>query len=195
MEEKFDRLSDEEVIALYKNGNNGAGEYLMSRYKTLVRKKARLYYLDGGDQEDLLQEGMLGLFKAMKEFDPAKQTSFFTFADLCVNHQMLTAVESANRKKHKPLNDSVPIEGLDESKVIKTGSGTENPETLFVDKETADQMLEEWKKLFSKMETEVFDLYLEGYDYLQIAEKLGKTGKSIDNCLQRIKSKIKKNEK
>ncbi len=192
MEENFERLSDEEIINLYKNGDSGAGEYLLSKYKTLVRKKARLYYLDGGDQEDLLQEGMLGLFKAMKEYDPSRQTSFFTFADLCVNHQMLTAVESANRKKHKPLNESVPIEGLDESKVIKSGNVNENPETLFVERETADQMLEEWKKLFSGMETEVFNLYLEGYDYLQIAEKLGKSGKSIDNCLQRIKNKIKK---
>jgi RNA polymerase sporulation-specific sigma factor len=192
MEENFERLSDEEIINLYKNGDSGAGEYLLSKYKTLVRKKARLYYLDGGDQEDLLQEGMLGLFKAMKEYDPSRQTSFFTFADLCVNHQMLTAVESANRKKHKPLNESVPIEGLDESKVIKSGNVNENPETLFVERETADQMLEEWKKLFSGMETEVFNLYLEGYDYLQIAEKLEKSGKSIDNCLQRIKNKIKK---
>ncbi len=190
MKENWKVLTDEELIAKYRSGDRKVGEYIIDKYKPLVRKKARLYYLEGGDQEDLLQEGMLGLFKAIREYDALRQASFLTFAKLCINRQMLSAIESANRKKHKLLNDSLSLEQLAEEGDLAATAG--EPESMILEQEEADRLLKEIYQKLSPMEQKVLGLYLKGMGYLQIAESMGKSGKSIDNALQRIRNKIKK---
>lgn len=184
-----EQLTDEELIGIYQRGDTQVGEFLINKYKGLVRKKARLYYLEGGDQEDLLQEGMMGLFKAIREYDAGKGASFYTFAGLCINRQMLSAIEAAGRKKHQVLNESLSLEQLAETGDTACIGIVEEPGSILEKQESANRMLAALKKKLSPMEKEVLGLYLDGLDYLQIADSLGKSGKSIDNALQRIRRK------
>lgn len=186
----YDKYTDEELIGFLRRGEAEVADYLLNKYKPLVRRKARALYLAGGDQEDLLQEGMLGLFKAVQEYQPDKEASFQTFAGLCVSRQMYSAVTSARRQKHLPLNSSISLNELEENQEEYNLRPVDSPEAIFLDQEAAE-MLEKriWSGL-SPFEKNVLDLYLKGLDYLQIAGNLEKPAKSIDNALQRIRAKV-----
>ncbi|HIV17425.1 MAG TPA: sigma-70 family RNA polymerase sigma factor [Candidatus Alectryocaccobium stercorigallinarum] len=186
------KYTDNELIEMFRAGDAAVGDHLVEKYKGLVKKKARLYYLEGGDHEDLLQEGMLGLFKAMSEYDPKKEASFLTFAGLCINRQMLSAIEAAGRKKHRALNESVPLEEVGDSASENGISAALDPEAIFMEQETEQELIKRIKENLSPMEYGVLELYLDGLDYRQIAAEMGKSEKSIDNALQRIRGKLKK---
>lgn len=192
--------TDENLIKLYLQGDENAIEIIMERYKNLVRKKAKAMYLAGGDSDDLIQEGMIGLFKAVRDYKDDRDASFATFASMCINRQMITAVTASNRKKNGPLNNYVSFD-------MPAGNGKESdvrlvdtllpeveqdPEQLWIDREHIEGLKKQMQKVLSKFEQQVLDLYIEGLDYIQIAEKLEKPPKSIDNALQRIRMKYAK---
>ena len=198
---KYDRMTDEQLLCDYKKGNQEIMDYLMVKYKSMVRKKARAMYLLGGENEDLIQEGMIGLIKAVRDFDLTQKTSFSSFAELCVSRQMYSAIEASNRKKHLPLNSYVSL--YEDSEQVGEGrrlplidtieSSKENdPEVLYFGKEYTEAFAEQLKELLSPLENHVLYLHLMGTDYRTIAELLGKSPKSVDNALQRIKTKAQK---
>ena len=198
---KYDRMTDEQLLCDYKNGNQEIMDYLMVKYKSMVRKKARAMYLLGGENEDLIQEGMIGLIKAVRDFDETQKTSFSSFAELCVSRQMYSAIEASNRKKHLPLNSYVSLyedseqvgEGRSLPLIDTIESSKENdPEVLYFGKEYTEVFAEQLKELLSPLENHVLYLHLMGTDYRTIAELLGKSPKSVDNALQRIKTKAQK---
>lgn len=198
---KYDRMTDEQLLCDYKNGNQEIMDYLMVKYKSMVRKKARAMYLLGGENEDLIQEGMIGLIKAVRDFDVTQKTSFSSFAELCVSRQMYSAIEASNRKKHLPLNSYVSLyedseqvgEGRSLPLIDTIESSKENdPEVLYFGKEYTEAFAEQLKELLSSLENHVLYLHLMGTDYRTIAELLGKSPKSVDNALQRIKTKAQK---
>ncbi|MGO5420716.1 sigma-70 family RNA polymerase sigma factor [Mediterraneibacter faecis] len=198
---KYDRMTDEQLLCDYKNGNQEIMDYLMVKYKSMVRKKARAMYLLGGENEDLIQEGMIGLIKAVRDFDVTQKTSFSSFAELCVSRQMYSAIEASNRKKHLPLNSYVSLyedseqvgEGRSLPLIDTIKSSKENdPEVLYFGKEYTEAFAEQLKELLSPLENHVLYLHLMGTDYRTIAELLGKSPKSVDNALQRIKTKAQK---
>ena len=198
---KYDRMTDEQLLCDYKNGNQEIMDYLMVKYKSMVRKKARAMYLLGGENEDLIQEGMIGLIKAVRDFDVTQKTSFSSFAELCVSRQMYSAIEASNRKKHLPLNSYVSLyedsaelgEGRTLPLIDTIESSKENdPEVLYFGKEYTEAFAEQLKELLSPLENHVLYLHLMGTDYRTIAELLGKSPKSVDNALQRIKTKAQK---
>lgn len=198
---KYDRMTDEQLLCDYKNGNQEIMDYLMVKYKSMVRKKARAMYLLGGENEDLIQEGMIGLIKAVRDFDETQKTSFSSFAELCVSRQMYSAIESSNRKKHLPLNSYISLyedseqegEGRNLPLIDTIESSKENdPEVLYFGKEYTEAFAEQLKELLSPLENHVLYLHLMGTDYRTIAELLGKSPKSVDNALQRIKTKAQK---
>lgn len=196
----MEQCSDEELILLYRDGNESAIDVIFERYKNLVRKKAKAMFLAGGDNDDLIQEGMIGLYKAVRDYSAGKAASFATFASMCINRQMITAVTASNRKKNTPLNTYVSFDapaGNDEDSDMKLvdilqPETEQNPEKLLIDKERAEDLQTRLFTLLSPFEMQVLNLYLEGMDYLQIAEELKKSAKSIDNALQRIRSKVSK---
>lgn len=198
---KYDRMTDEQLLCDYKNGNQEIMDYLMVKYKSMVRKKACAMYLLGGENEDLIQEGMIGLIKAVRDFDVTQKTSFSSFAELCVSRQMYSAIEASNRKKHLPLNSYVSLyedseqvgEGRSLPLIDTIESSKENdPEVLYFGKEYTEAFAEQLKELLSPLENHVLYLHLMGTDYRTIAELLGKSPKSVDNALQRIKTKAQK---
>ena len=198
---KYERMTDEQLLCDYKNGNQEIMDYLMVKYKSMVRKKARAMYLLGGENEDLIQEGMIGLIKAVRDFDVTQKTSFSSFAELCVSRQMYSAIEASNRKKHLPLNSYVSLyedseevgEGRSLPLIDTIESSKENdPEVLYFGKEYTEAFAEQLKELLSPLENHVLYLHLMGTDYRTIAELLGKSPKSVDNALQRIKTKAQK---
>ena len=198
---KYDRMTDEQLLCDYKNGNQEIMDYLMVKYKSMVRKKARAMYLLGGENEDLIQEGMIGLIKEVRDFDVTQKTSFSSFAELCVSRQMYSAIEASNRKKHLPLNSYVSLyedseqvgEGRSLPLIDTIESSKENdPEVLYFGKEYTEAFAEQLKELLSPLENHVLYLHLMGTDYRTIAELLGKSPKSVDNALQRIKTKAQK---
>ena len=198
---KYDRMTDEQLLCDYKNGNQEIMDYLMVKYKSMVRKKARAMYLLGGENQDMIQEGMIGLIKAVRDFDVTQKTSFSSFAELCVSRQMYSAIEASNRKKHLPLNSYVSLyedseevgEGRSLPLIDTIESSKENdPEVLYFGKEYTEAFAEQLKELLSPLENHVLYLHLMGTDYRTIAELLGKSPKSVDNALQRIKTKAQK---
>lgn len=189
MVKDYDTCTDEELIARLRAGEREITDYLIDKYKSLVRTRARALYLVGGDHEDLIQEGMLGLFKAVRDYKPVKEASFATFAGLCIDRQMYSAVASSQRQKHQPLNSFVSLsEPVSEQELRLVDE--ETPEEIMISRENVIGMHERIKERLSKFEYQVLELYLKGYDYTQIAEKLGKQPKAIDNALQRIRSKV-----
>lgn len=196
MNKSYDELSDNEIIKLIRDNNDDAMEYMLKKYSGVVKKEIRTVYLIGAEMDDLAQEGMIGLFKAIRDYDQEKGASFHTFATLCVRRQINTAISASNRKKHTPLNNSIPIYYENDDEEYNMLSDFEarnaefNPENLILIKEQHDMMLEEIKNALSKMEKMVFDMYLEGLSYADIAKSLGKTEKSVNNSLQRIRSKL-----
>lgn len=198
---KYDMLTDEQLIGKLREGEREIMDHLMVKYKSMVRKKARAMYLLGGENEDLIQEGMIGLIKAVRDYDPMQGTSFFSFAELCVSRQMYSAIEASKRKKHLPLNTYISI--YEESEVEKDGRAMPlidtiepeqetDPEALYFGKKYTEGFVEQLKENLSGFENHVLYLHLMGTDYRKIAELLDKSPKSIDNALQRIKNKAEK---
>ena len=195
-------LSDEELCAIVsdsKSGETGAGEELFLRYRDFIKSKVRPYFLVGGDSEDLIQEGMIGLYNAIRDYSPDRNASFRTFAELCITRQVLTAIKAATRTKHKPLNDYVSFsseagdsDGISLEDQIEDDSPTD-PEEIVIESESFRQLMGRISSFLSSYENKVLKLYLDGHSYSSIAETLGKPAKSIDNALQRIKSKLEKN--
>ncbi|MBA4687747.1 MAG: RNA polymerase sporulation sigma factor SigH [Candidatus Galacturonibacter soehngenii] len=196
--DKYTKMSDEELISLAQNGNNQVVDYLMEKYKNFVRKKAYELFMIGGDNDDLIQEGMIGLFKAVRDYNRQKETSFFTFADLCISRQMYTAIHASKRKKHIPLNTYISLyagiseEENDEQTLMNRvySIHDKNPEELFIDKENEGYIEEQMQENLSTFEMQVINLYLTGMSYVRIAEILERTPKSVDNAIQRIRSKL-----
>lgn len=190
----YKNYTDEELIEKLRLGDAEIAEYLMEKYKPLVRKKTNAMYLIGGETEDLIQEGMIGLFKAMRDFDPQKEVSFFAFAELCINRQLYSALEASNRKKHIPLNTYISFSNQEDSDGVSLEQvltdETASPEQLMIEHETKEEFFQRLQEKLSPMEKKVLYLYLEGHSYTQIAELMEKTPKSIDNSLQRIRAKI-----
>ena len=186
---KFDNISDEELIARLRDGETIIEDYLMEKYKGLVRQKARAMFLIGGDTDDLIQEGMIGLFKAVRDFQPGREATFATFARMCIDRQIYSAIQNSNRQKHLPLNSYVSLNQEDESSPIWELS-VENPEEIIIDQETTRDLQQKISYYLSPMENKVLDLYLKGEGYVEIGRILGKSPKSIDNALQRIRAKI-----
>ncbi len=185
--------TDEELIQELRQGKKEITDFLINKYKNLVRKKANALFLIGGDTDDLVQEGMIGLFKAIRDFDGEKETGFYHFAELCITRQMYTAIEASNRKKHAPLNGYISFDQKDEDGAFHSAllSLEElSPEELVISKEQIEEMYERAEQKLSNMEKKVFSYYLNGYNYHQIAEAMQKPEKSIDNALHRIKRKL-----
>ena len=185
----YDKDTDEELIRRLRAGESGISDYLVGKYKDLVRQKARAMFLIGGETDDLIQEGMIGLFKAVRDYQPHKDASFRTFAGLCIDRQLYSAIQNSNRQKHLPLNTYVSLS--EEEGEEKLGElWAENPESIIIDQESTKALRREIAQALSPMENKVLDYYLKGYGYVQIAELLNRPPKSIDNALQRIKGKI-----
>lgn len=197
----YELLSDEELILRLHDGDNRVTEYIIEKYKDLVRKKCRSMYILGADHEDLLQEGMIGLFKAIRDYDAGRDASFYTFAELCVTRQMYTAVQAAGRKKHSFLNSYISLygnqtggEGEDQPELMQelAAQDSKNPEELMIDQENLESLEAAIEQELSSFEKQVLELCVTGMSYTEIARVLGKTTKATDNALQRIKTKIKK---
>ena len=197
----YETSKDEELILRIRDGEEKITDYIMEKYKNLVRSKAGSMYILGADREDLIQEGMIGLFKAIRDYDIGRDASFATFADLCVARQMYTAVQDAGRKKHAPLNSYVSLyagNGSDKTEEEKklldslVSRDEQNPEELLIDRENVERIEKAIESELSSFERQVLDLYLTGMKYTEIARVLGKDDKSTDNALQRCRSKIRK---
>ena len=194
---ELEHLTDEEVVELAKYGNVGALEFLINKYKNFVRAKARTYFLIGADREDIIQEGMIGLYKAIRDYRYDRQASFRAFAEICVTRQIITAIKTATRQKHIPLNSYVslnkPVFDEESERTLGEVVITEkdgNPEDLFINQENLMDIESTMNKILSPLEQEVVGLYLEGKSYLEIAEQLDRHVKSVDNALQRVKRKL-----
>jgi len=201
MGKEYRLFSDEELIDRLRDGENGVTDFIMDKYKNFVRSKAQSMYILGADSEDLIQEGMIGLFKAIRDFDRGRDASFYTFADLCVSRQMYKAIKASKRKKHEPLNTYVSLydkgDGGDESaaqSLEETLYSTMDlsPEDIVIGRESADELETLIEEQLSPFEYQVFELCLTGMTYTQIARVLGKDEKATDNALQRVKAKVKK---
>ena len=198
----YDLLPEAEVVDRAREDDGDALEYLLNKYKGMVRLRARAYYLIGADREDLIQEGMIGLYRAICDFDQDKQVSFKSFADICVTRQLITAIKAATRQKHRPLNSYVSLnkaaydEDESERTLLDTVAGdetTQNPEDIMIDREDFSETEARIQKLLSDFEHQVLELYIAGKSYQEIAVLLERSPKSIDNALQRTKAKLEKN--
>lgn len=189
LKEKYQGLTDDELMERLRGGEVDVMEYMLDKYKPLVKRQARTMYLIGGENDDLIQEGMIGLFKAIRGYRQSGESSFYTFAELCITRQMYTAVQASNRMKHAPLNSYV---SLDEEPDILSEL---NPEDLLIDQENLENRYDQIDKRLSNMEKLVLELYLEGKTYGQIAAIIGKNEKAVDNSIQRLKKKLDKDEK
>lgn len=196
----YTQNTDEELILRLRDGEMQIMDYIMEKYKNLVRSKAGSMFILGADKEDLIQEGMIGLFKAIRDYDCGRDACFFTFAELCISRQMYSAVQAAGRMKHIPLNSYISLYGNSTGKEEeKDGSVLEiladyglNPENMIIDRENVEQLEKQIERELSTFEKQVLDLHLTGMRYTQIAKVLGKDEKSTDNAMQRLKGKIRK---
>jgi len=196
--EKFAKMSDEEVVALAVDDEHAA-EYVLQKYKNFVRSKARSYFLIGADKEDIMQEGMIGLYKAIRDFDVSHRASFRAFAELCITRQIITAIKTATRQKHQPLNSYVslnkPVSAEEPERTlvdIIAASRISNPEDIVIDKEDLSKIEQEISDVLSSLEKKVLHYYLQGKSYERIAKLVDRHPKSVDNALQRAKAKIDK---
>lgn len=185
-------LTDEELQALAVQRQSGAEEALAERYARLVRACARPFFLHGGDSEDLIQEGMLGLLSAIREFNAEKGASFKTYAEICIRNRIQSAIRSAARKKHAPLNDGVSLDDIlsDESQSLGSQYFQRSPEEQVLARETEKEFISAYSQRLSKLEAQVLDLYLDGLSYQEMASALGKDIKAVDNAVQRIRKKL-----
>jgi RNA polymerase sporulation-specific sigma factor len=192
--------TDDELVLRARAGDDTALEHLLLRYKNFARVKARSYFLIGADKEDIVQEGMIGLYKAIRDFRPDKQSSFRAFAELCIQRQIITAIKTATRQKHIPLNSYVSLtrpmqqdDGAEPDRVlvdVLSLGAQSDPVELVISREEIDNMQTSFREILSDLEAHVLHLYLEGKSYQDIAEALKRRVKSIDNALQRIKRKV-----
>jgi len=192
-------MPDEQVIEDAREGNHRALEYLINKYKSFVRAKARTYFLIGADREDIIQEGMIGLYKAIRDFREDKLSSFRAFAELCITRQIITAIKTATRQKHIPLNSYVslnrPIFDEESDRTLMDVISEESisdPEEMMINREEFSGIEDKMSEILSGLEWEVLSLYLQGRSYQEIAEELDRHVKSIDNALQRVKRKLEK---
>ena len=190
-------LTDEEIAVLAQEGDQEAYEFLIDKYKELAKQKSKLYHIAGGDRDDVIQEGIIGLFKAIRDYDSDKEASFRTFADLCVNRQIINAIQKANRKKHLILTESVSLNSQEEGNdgelqdIISSEADTD-PQEFMALKEIAVALVSEDSSLLSPMEKKIFVEMLKGKDYREIATTLNKSAKTVDNAIQRIKRKMRR---
>lgn len=196
---EFEDKQDEEIVMEAKAENNRAQEYLISKYENFVKAKAKSYFLIGADKEDIYQEGMIGLYKAIRDYKPERSTSFKAFAEICITRQIITAIKTATRQKHIPLNTYVslnkPIYEEESEKTlldVLTELKVSDPEELIISKEQMQYIEEKISKVLSGLELEVLNSYLDGKSYQEIACDLERHSKSIDNALQRVKRKLEK---
>ena len=197
MKRDFERMEDEEIALLAQQGDEEASAYLLNKYKNFVRSKAHSYFLVGADHEDIVQEGMIGLFKAIRDFRPDKLASFHAFAEICITRQIITAIKTATRQKHIPLNSYIylnkPIDEDESERTLMdviTGSRALDPEELLIGQESMSRIESRIDEVLSPLERRVLDAYLDGKSYQEIAEAEGRHVKSIDNALQRVKRKL-----
>ena len=190
-------MTDEQVVKVAQTGNGEALEYLLNKYKNFVRTKARSYFLIGADHEDIVQEGMIGLYKAIRDYKEEKLSSFRAFAELCVTRQIITAIKTATRQKHIPLNSYIslnkPIYEEDSDRTLLdviTEEGLSNPEDMMIDREDLSVIEGRIGQMLSGLEKQVLVRYMEGKSYVEIVDEMGRHVKSIDNALQRIKRKL-----
>ena len=196
---RYSEMTDEEIVQLCHNGDSLSEEYLLNKYKNFVRSKARSYFLIGADHEDIVQEGMIGLYKAIRDFKQEKLSSFRAFAELCITRQIITAIKTATRQKHIPLNSYVSLNKplYDEESdrtlldILMEGT-TSNLEDMIINQENLGNIHQKINEVLSGLEQEVLAAYLDGKSYQEIAEALGRHVKSIDNALQRVKRKLEK---
>ncbi|MER2142747.1 MAG: RNA polymerase sporulation sigma factor SigH [Eubacteriales bacterium] len=193
----FDSMTDEQVVVLAQETDSPALEYLLNKYKNFVRTKARSYFLIGADHEDIVQEGMIGLYKAIRDYKAERLSSFRAFAELCVTRQIITAIKTATRQKHIPLNSYIslnkPIYEEDSDRTLLdviTEEGMSNPEEMIIDREDLSVIEGKIGQMLSDLEKEVLVRYMEGKSYVEIADEMHRHVKSIDNALQRIKRKL-----
>ncbi|MCR5755506.1 MAG: RNA polymerase sporulation sigma factor SigH [Acetatifactor sp.] len=196
---EYQQTADEELIDRLRGGEEAIMDYICDKYKNLVRSKAKSMYIIGGDSEDLIQEGMIGLFKAVRDYDSGRDASFYTFAELCISRQMYTAVQAAKRLKHTPLNSYISLytgaeDGIEDKLLLEAIADTTdlNPEEIILDRERVNYLECAIEKELSSFEKQVLELYMTGMTYTEIAKVLGRDVKSTDNALQRLKGKIKK---
>ncbi|MCI5726740.1 MAG: RNA polymerase sporulation sigma factor SigH [Clostridium sp.] len=196
---KFQNKTDEEIVIEAKNNNSLAQEFIISKYENFVKAKAKSYFLIGADKEDIYQEGMIGLYKAIRDFNPDKLTSFRAFAEICVTRQIITAIKTATRQKHIPLNTYVSLnkpifEEESERTLLDVLASLKitDPEELVISEEQMEYIQSEIKNVLSDLEQEVLKSYLDGKSYQEIACDLDRHAKSIDNALQRVKRKLEK---
>ena len=198
MKEMYKDLADEELIVRLRDGDSAVIDFLMDKYKYLVRSEASNMFLLGADHEDLLQEGMIGLYKAIRDYDPGRDASFMTFAKLCISRQIFTAIEASNRHKHAPLNSYLSLSETDDEQSKEARerlykmTALESPETLLIAKEDVESLEERLTAELSRLEKQVLDLYYIGMSTREIAAILGRTEKATDNALQRLKAKLRK---
>ncbi len=193
----YNAMTDEQVVRLAQDTDSQALEYLLNKYKNFVRTKARSYFLIGADHEDIVQEGMIGLYKAIRDYKEEKLSSFRAFAELCITRQIITAIKTATRQKHIPLNSYIslnrPIYEEDSDRTLLdviTEEGLSNPEDMMIDREDLSFIEGRIGQMMSPLEKQVLVLYMEGKSYVEIAEAMGRHVKSVDNALQRIKRKL-----
>lgn len=196
---EFSDFTDEELIIRYRDGDKQIMDYLMDKYKHVVRNKAGRMFILGADKDDLIQEGMIGLFKAVRDYDSGRDASFLTFADLCVSRQMYTAIQAANRKKHLPLNSYISLYKNSEDEILEgqligaiRDFSEQNPEEILIDRENVEALQTIIDQELSTFERQVLELSMTGMGYIDIARLLGKDPKSTDNALNRVKTKIRK---
>ena len=197
--DKYINKTDEEIIDIIKGGNKEALEYLMDKYQGVVKAKSSKYFIYGAENNDVFQEGMIGLYKAVRDFDASKTNSFKGFADICITRQIITAIKTATRQKHIPLNSYISLNKpvYDEESertlldIIATSIVTD-PEELIISKEELKHIESKMNELLSDLELQVVEYYLNGKSYQYIADKLKRDVKSIDNALQRVKRKLEK---
>ncbi len=191
-------FTDEDIVKMAQEGSNTAYEYLINKYKELAKNKSKIYFIAGGDNEDVVQEGMIGIFKAIRDFDDTRETSFHTFAELCITRQIINAIKRANRKKHQILNESLSLstdkEREEDTVPLREKIAMESasdPERLMLMKELAEYFNAERKKMFSSFEKKVWNEMMDGKSYKEIAAELHRPLKSVDNAMQRVKKKMK----
>ena len=193
---RYTDMTDEDVVSLAQNGDGDALVFLLNKYKNFVRSKARSYFLIGADHEDIVQEGMIGLYKSIRDFQPSRLASFRSFAELCVKRQIITAIKTATRQKHVPLNSYVSLnkplydEESDRTLLDVIEGRVTNPEDLYISKEDLKNIQEQMDQLLSDLERQVLEAFMDGKSYQEIAQMLGRHVKSIDNALQRVKRKL-----
>ncbi|MBR3105672.1 MAG: RNA polymerase sporulation sigma factor SigH [Clostridia bacterium] len=194
--EQYLDKTDEDVVVLAQEGDGQALAYLLDKYKNFVRSKARSYFLIGADHEDIVQEGMIGLYKAIRDFQPSRLSTFRSFAELCVKRQIITAIKAATRQKHVPLNSYVSLnkplydEESDRTLLDVIEGRVTNPEDLYISQEDLARIQTQISEVLSDLERQVLDAFMDGKSYQEIAELLGRHVKSIDNALQRVKRKL-----